>query len=81
MELKKLRETQEKLVWPNDSDDLPVISWDSCTSSSILPIFPFLTVPIGQSKSKLRSDLSFSFPALFTTSELLLMNIPVAHIC
>jgi stearoyl-CoA desaturase (delta-9 desaturase) len=31
MELKKLRRTQEKLAWPSDSNDLPVISWESCT--------------------------------------------------
>lgn len=31
MELKKLKETQEKLAWPMNSDDLPVISWESCT--------------------------------------------------
>jgi len=30
MELKKLKETQERLFWPNDSNDLPVISWESC---------------------------------------------------
>lgn len=30
MQLKKLREKQEGLVWPSDSNDLPVISWDSC---------------------------------------------------
>ncbi|KAF5339629.1 hypothetical protein D9611_011512 [Ephemerocybe angulata] len=29
MELKKLHQTQEKLEWPSDSNDLPVISWDS----------------------------------------------------
>jgi len=29
MELKKLRETQEHLSWPSDSNDLPVISWES----------------------------------------------------
>lgn len=29
MQLKKLRETQDHLVWPADSNDLPVISWDS----------------------------------------------------
>ncbi|KAJ7233751.1 delta 9-fatty acid desaturase protein [Mycena rebaudengoi] len=29
MQLKRLRETQEKLAWPSDSNDLPVISWDS----------------------------------------------------
>lgn len=31
MELKKLRRTQDNLQWPQDSNDLPVISWDSCT--------------------------------------------------
>jgi stearoyl-CoA desaturase (delta-9 desaturase) len=30
MQLKKLRETQDKLVWPSDNNDLPVISWESC---------------------------------------------------
>ncbi|CAK5272212.1 unnamed protein product [Mycena citricolor] len=29
MQLKRLRETQEKLAWPTDSNDLPVISWES----------------------------------------------------
>jgi len=29
MELKKLKETQERLAWPSDSNDLPVISWES----------------------------------------------------
>lgn len=38
MQLKKLRATQEKLLWPQDTD-LPVISWESCTlfGSSIDP--------------------------------------------
>ena len=30
IQLKRLRATQEKLAWPNDSNDLPVISWESC---------------------------------------------------
>jgi stearoyl-CoA desaturase (delta-9 desaturase) len=29
MQLKKLRETQEHLTWPSDSNDLVVISWES----------------------------------------------------
>ena len=29
MQLKKLRETQEHLTWPSDSNDLPIISWES----------------------------------------------------
>ncbi|KAF6757738.1 delta 9-fatty acid desaturase protein [Ephemerocybe angulata] len=34
MELKKLHRTQEKLEWPSDSNDLPVISWDSYQEQS-----------------------------------------------
>jgi len=30
MELKKLRRKQDILTWPSDSNDLPVISWESC---------------------------------------------------
>ncbi|TFK41657.1 delta 9-fatty acid desaturase protein [Crucibulum laeve] len=29
MQLKKLRATQEKLAWPSDSNDLPVVTWES----------------------------------------------------
>jgi len=29
MELKRLRRTQDALVWPSDCDDLPVVTWDS----------------------------------------------------
>lgn len=36
MELKKLRETQEKLTWPSDNSDLPVISWESCKCFPLL---------------------------------------------
>ncbi|KAF5367474.1 hypothetical protein D9758_003688 [Tetrapyrgos nigripes] len=35
MQLKRLRETQEKLAWPSDSNDLPVISWDSFQEQSL----------------------------------------------
>ncbi|KAJ7665235.1 hypothetical protein DFH06DRAFT_1186833 [Mycena polygramma] len=34
MQLKRLRETQESLAWPSDSNDLPVISWDSYLEQS-----------------------------------------------
>ncbi|KAJ7145206.1 delta 9-fatty acid desaturase protein [Mycena crocata] len=34
MQLKRLRETQEALSWPSDSNDLPVISWDSFLEQS-----------------------------------------------
>jgi stearoyl-CoA desaturase (Delta-9 desaturase) len=30
MQLKRLRETQDGLLWPQESTDLPVISWQSC---------------------------------------------------
>ncbi|KAF8723813.1 hypothetical protein AX14_009161 [Amanita brunnescens Koide BX004] len=33
MQLKKLRETQEKLQWPNDAD-LPIVSWESFQEQS-----------------------------------------------
>lgn len=44
MVLKRLRETQERLAWPSDSNDLPVISWDSCTFFHSPSYFPFLTL-------------------------------------
>ncbi|KAJ6571158.1 hypothetical protein B0H19DRAFT_935971 [Mycena capillaripes] len=34
MQLKRLRETQESLTWPTDSNDLPVISWDAYVKQS-----------------------------------------------
>ncbi|KAJ7637044.1 delta 9-fatty acid desaturase protein [Roridomyces roridus] len=34
MQLKRLRETQESLAWPSDSNDLPVVSWDSYIEQS-----------------------------------------------
>jgi stearoyl-CoA desaturase (delta-9 desaturase) len=34
MELKKLKETQERLAWPSHSDDLPIISWESYLEQS-----------------------------------------------
>ena len=39
MQLKKLRQTQETLAWPSDSNDLPVVSWETCTL-----IFSFISV-------------------------------------
>jgi len=33
MQLKRLRETQEGLRWAPDSNELPVVSWDSCVFS------------------------------------------------
>ncbi|KAJ7199680.1 delta 9-fatty acid desaturase protein [Mycena pura] len=34
MELKRMHEAQEKLVWPQDSNDLPVVSWASYVEQS-----------------------------------------------
>ncbi|EEB95610.1 hypothetical protein MPER_05387 [Moniliophthora perniciosa FA553] len=34
MQLKKLRETQKDLTWPTDSNDLPVISWETFQKQS-----------------------------------------------
>ena len=34
MQLKRLRETQDGLTWPQESTDLPVISWQSCEPKS-----------------------------------------------
>ena len=44
MELKKLKETQERLAWPSDSNDLPVISWESCTLFSSHPFIVDLSL-------------------------------------
>ena len=55
MELKKLRETQEKLTWPSDNNDLPIISWESCKCSffSLLYLFTF-TLSLVQEQSQKR---------------------------
>jgi stearoyl-CoA desaturase (delta-9 desaturase) len=46
MQLKRLRETQESLVWPSDNNDLPVISWDSyieqCATRPLVVISGFI---------------------------------------
>jgi len=34
MKLKKLRETQENLGWPKDSNDLPVVNWETFQAQS-----------------------------------------------
>ena len=60
MELKKLRETQEKLTWPSDNSDLPIISWESCKYSSrrfifsSLPTVSFLMPYLVQEQSQKR---------------------------
>lgn len=60
MELKKLKETQEKLAWPSDSNDLPVISWESCMSFSVnIKLFNNL-ISIDQEQSQKRSLILIS---------------------
>ena len=34
MQLKKLKETQDVLNWAPDSNELPVVSWESCKFNS-----------------------------------------------
>lgn len=34
MQLKRLRETQDGLLWPQDPVELPVISWQSCKADT-----------------------------------------------
>ena len=44
MQLQRLRETQEGILWPQDND-LPIISWQSCESSrSDVPLFQLISV-------------------------------------
>jgi hypothetical protein len=31
MELKRLRQAQQGLLWAPDSNELPIVSWESCT--------------------------------------------------
>lgn len=35
MELKKLRETQQKIAWPSECNDLPVVDWDTCKPGTL----------------------------------------------
>jgi stearoyl-CoA desaturase (Delta-9 desaturase) len=35
MELKKLRQNQEDLHWPQDSNDLPVVDWETFQTQSV----------------------------------------------
>mgnify|MGYP001599847468 FL=1 len=37
MKLKELQKVaKENIVWPTQSNDLPVLSWDECASESLL---------------------------------------------
>jgi stearoyl-CoA desaturase (delta-9 desaturase) len=45
MNLKALREIQEKIAWPTNTNDLPVVSWESCESLKwILACLALLTI-------------------------------------
>lgn len=78
MELKKIKEKHDSLKWPTTSNDLPIITWDSC--EYILPFY-YLILINSQSKSKPRLVPLFSLPALFTMSPRLWMNILEDVIC
>lgn len=58
MQLKRLREAQDTLVWAPDSNELPVVDWESCTLHSSYFIGSLSDTPT-QSKSKLQNVLSF----------------------
>ena len=82
MELKKLKETQERLAWPSDSNDLPVVSWESCTLFSNLPFTVDLSLTVHlKTRSKPSNALSFSFLGSSTTRQILLTSTLVAPIC
>lgn len=45
MQLKRLRETQDGLIWPQDSVELPVISWQSCKATqSYTLVFSLISI-------------------------------------
>lgn len=37
MKLKELQKVQESLIWPTSSEELPVVTWEICTSSGMCP--------------------------------------------
>lgn len=41
MQLKRLREIQDNISWPENVEDLPVISWQSCTSRASFKMLLF----------------------------------------
>jgi stearoyl-CoA desaturase (delta-9 desaturase) len=41
MQLKRLRAEQESISWPEDNQNLPIISWQSCTILSHNQICPY----------------------------------------
>jgi stearoyl-CoA desaturase (delta-9 desaturase) len=54
MQLKRLRQTQEGLAWPTDSNDLPVISWDSCKPPPLTLVQVTKTISTVQEQSAKR---------------------------
>jgi len=46
MELKKLRDVQERIKWPKDAEDLPVVDWETCKWHSLIAVSERLTEQI-----------------------------------
>ncbi len=75
MQLKKLRETQDNLAWPSDHNDLPVVSWDTCTLPEFVS-FPYLNPCFPQSRNNARNDPLSLCLASFTMSQISWTSIP-----
>lgn len=54
MELKRLKETQDSLTWPSDSDDLPIINWESCKQTYFCRLAHSNQTLVVQDQSKTR---------------------------
>jgi hypothetical protein len=65
MQLKKLKAKQDTLEWPMDSNDLPVINWESCGFLG-LSLAVSYSHYLNQSKNSPRRAHSFSLEDLFT---------------
>jgi len=80
MQLRNLKAKQDKLEWPMDSNDLPVINWESCR-------FPRVSVAtvclrfFGQSKHSPRLAHSFSSEGLFTIYPRSWISTPEVVVC
>lgn len=44
MQLKRLRDTQDGLEWPQETQELPVISWQSCQFPCICPVIALFLI-------------------------------------
>ena len=79
MQLKKLRRTQDEIQWPIHNNDLPVMSWDNCTSINFFAVARRLDT--AQSRKSRKDVPWFSSQVLFTTFPTLSMTIQVVIRC